>query len=309
MAKSLVSVIIPTYNRAAIVAQAIDSALAQTHQALQVIVVDDGSSDNTAEMLRTKYGSSISLISKPNGGVSTARNTGIDAAAGDYIAYLDSDDLWDKERVERMLDALPRAEGAPVFAFCDFRRSTLDNRTDAYGKTNTQIFPLIFDYFSSLGGALYTTDPEGAFMNAVNGYPFFPSTFLLGRDLHTHYRWDPAVKYGEDFNFVTKISRFAKFYYVDEVLVTVRMHDGNKSMNHGVKIPSYIKTLNMIAASHSDDRRKLSACQRAMNRAYEDLALHYFRTGAAARGLAYFVRAKFLDGATTRRIRRLFGSA
>jgi glycosyltransferase involved in cell wall biosynthesis len=307
MPQPLVSVVIPTYNRSAIVADAIDSALAQTYPRLQVIVVDDGSTDATVELVTKKYGSSIVLVSKPNGGVSTARNTGIEAASGEYIAYLDSDDLWDTQKVERMLEKLPAPGGTPMFAFSDFKRATLDNNTDAYGKTNTQIFPLIFDHFSPVSPGVYTSDAEGAFMNAVDGYPFFPSTFVLTRNLHTHYRWDPAVKFGEDFNFVTKISRFAKFYYVDEPLVTVRMHAGNKSMNHAAKIPSFIKTLHMIAASQVGERQKLRACQRAMNRAYEELAMHHFRGGSTAQGLYFMLRAKFLDGATTRRLRRLLG--
>lgn len=307
MVKPLVSVVIPTYNRCAIVADAVDSALAQTYAQLQVVVVDDGSTDATCELLAKKYGSRIVLVSKPNGGVSTARNMGIDAAAGEYIAYLDSDDLWDEHKVERMMELMPARGAAPVFAFSDFKRATLDNDTAAYGKTNTQIFPGIFDYYSKLGPGVFGADAEGAFLNAVEGYPFFPSTFVVSRDLHTHYRWDPAVKFGEDFNFVTKVSRFASFYYIDEPLVTVRMHAGNKSMNHAAKIPLFIKTLNTIAASHGDDKRKLRASQRAMSRAYEDLAYHNFRSGASGQGLLYLLRAKFFDGATTRRLRRLLG--
>ncbi len=89
----LVSVIIPTYNRSRLVCQAIDSGLAQTHPAVEVIVIDDGSTDDTAERLAT-YGARIRVIRQPNAGVCAARNNGMAAARGDYIALLDSDDHW-----------------------------------------------------------------------------------------------------------------------------------------------------------------------------------------------------------------------
>ena len=88
-----VSVIIPTYNRARFVGEAIESALAQTYRNMEVIVIDDGSTDNTQDVLK-KYEGRICSISQNNAGVSSARNTGIKAASGDWIAFLDSDDVW-----------------------------------------------------------------------------------------------------------------------------------------------------------------------------------------------------------------------
>ena len=88
-----VSVILPTYNRSWIVGQAIDSVLDQDYANLEVIVVDDGSTDDTSRLLAT-YADRISVIGQENRGVSAARNTGIRAAAGELIALLDSDDTW-----------------------------------------------------------------------------------------------------------------------------------------------------------------------------------------------------------------------
>jgi len=87
-----VSVIIPTYNHGRFVAQAVESALAQTYRDLQVIVVDDGSTDHTQAML-SGYGTRIHTITQENRGVSAARNAGILAAQGDYFVFLDADDL------------------------------------------------------------------------------------------------------------------------------------------------------------------------------------------------------------------------
>jgi glycosyltransferase involved in cell wall biosynthesis len=91
--KPLVSVIIPTYNRGWIVQEAIESVLAQDFADYELIVVDDGSDDNTPAVL-AGYGRAITVLHQSNSGVSTARNAGVAAASGQLIAFLDSDDLW-----------------------------------------------------------------------------------------------------------------------------------------------------------------------------------------------------------------------
>ncbi len=112
MSAPLVSVIIPTYNRAETVRRSIDSALAQSYRPLEVIVVDDGSTDSTREVLET-YGDRIRPIYQPNGGPSVARNTGAAGAQGEFIAFLDSDDTWKPEKIARQV-ALMLAGGEKV---------------------------------------------------------------------------------------------------------------------------------------------------------------------------------------------------
>ena len=98
-----VSVIIPTYNRAALVKEAVASVLAQTWREFELIVVDDGSTDDTPEAL-APYASRIRLLRRENrGGVSAARNAGMAAARGEWLAFLDSDDLWLPEKLARQM--------------------------------------------------------------------------------------------------------------------------------------------------------------------------------------------------------------
>ena len=99
----LISVIIPTYNRGWIVCEAIDSVLAQDYKSVELIVVDDGSTDTTPLLLK-RYQSRIIVIEQVNKGVSAARNAGIRHANGEYIALLDSDDLWDKKKLSVQMD-------------------------------------------------------------------------------------------------------------------------------------------------------------------------------------------------------------
>ena len=92
--KPVVSVVIPTCNRRPMVREAIDSVLAQSLSAFELIVVDDGSEDGTSAELRARYGSSVRVLSQTRSGVAAARNRGVRYSSGDYLAFLDSDDLW-----------------------------------------------------------------------------------------------------------------------------------------------------------------------------------------------------------------------
>jgi glycosyltransferase involved in cell wall biosynthesis len=98
----IVSIVIPTYNRAWTLSQAIDSVLNQAYCNRELIVVDDGSTDHTKALLAT-YGEKIKIILQENRGVSAARNRGIEMASGEYIALLDSDDIWLPEKIESQI--------------------------------------------------------------------------------------------------------------------------------------------------------------------------------------------------------------
>lgn len=102
MSTSLVSIIVPTFNRAYCIDNTIKSALSQTYDHLELIVIDDGSSDGTADLIRRKYGADprVRYVFQSNGGVSNARNHGIRIAQGEFIALLDSDDIWEPWKLE-----------------------------------------------------------------------------------------------------------------------------------------------------------------------------------------------------------------
>lgn len=112
-----ISVIVPTYNRQASLARALDSVLAQTRPAEEIIVVDDGSTDATAEMVRQRY-PQVRYFHQTNRGVSAARNHGIARARGEWIALLDSDDQWLPEKLAVQIQHLQRHPGHPL-CHCD----------------------------------------------------------------------------------------------------------------------------------------------------------------------------------------------
>jgi glycosyltransferase involved in cell wall biosynthesis len=149
--KALVTVIIPTYNRAMLVSRAVESALGQTYPNKQIIVVDDGSTDNTAAVVRRYAG--VEYVYRPNGGQAAARSTGLDAARGVYIANLDSDDVWEPVFLERCVDSLEALQ--LDFVFANWYQQWADGRIADYfsefsylqpylaGRTDS---PMLFSY-------------------------------------------------------------------------------------------------------------------------------------------------------------------
>lgn len=107
MAHPQISVIIPTYNRAAYILEAVESAMRQTCKADEIIVVDDGSTDETARIL-APLALQIRYLHQQNRGVGAARNAGAAVARGEYLAFLDSDDIWIEDKLERQIEAFRR---------------------------------------------------------------------------------------------------------------------------------------------------------------------------------------------------------
>ncbi|MBL1140686.1 MAG: glycosyltransferase family 2 protein [Proteobacteria bacterium] len=118
-----ISVIIPTYNRASVLPGAIDSVLAQSHAADEIIIVDDGSTDETQQLIESRY-PQIKLISQTNQGVSAARNNGIKIAQGNWICLLDSDDIWLENKLEKQIEALNKN---PDYLICHTNETWIRN--------------------------------------------------------------------------------------------------------------------------------------------------------------------------------------
>ena len=121
ISERLISVIVPAFNAAVTVEQTLESIRAQTHANLQILVVDDGSCDGTADVVRRLAADPrVQLIRQPNAGVAAARNRGLEAAQGDLVALCDADDLWSPTKLEQQLQALDAQAGSPALCYCGF---------------------------------------------------------------------------------------------------------------------------------------------------------------------------------------------
>lgn len=249
------SVIIPAYNRSDMAAEAVASVLAQSFDDFEIIVVDDGSTDGTVDALQGRFGNLVQVVTQPNGGVSRARNLGVSLAAGRYIAYLDSDDLWEPDKLAVFYGAIKSSGAEAAFYFSDFRRFEMA-AGEFYPSSNTELYPRIFDHFEVGSDGYYRASSLEAFKCVLNDYPFFPSTFVLSRSIHDHIRWDPTVRYSEDFNLVAKISDLYPLIYIHQKLSVVRMHASNKSANRYGKLASHFATLKATEARVYEDPEK-----------------------------------------------------
>ena len=211
MNEPTVSVIIPTYNRLGLVEQAIDSALGQTFRDLEIIVVDDGSSDGTGAALERKYRDQIIYRRQENQGESAARNHGISIAKGKYIAFLDSDDIWCPEKLAIQVSTLedPHHEGAVVAYssawMIDENGDTIQSGPIGRWKT---------------GQRLELNDlTEGPRMYGP------PSNMLIRtRELREAGGFDPSIQFGEDWDLVIRLRSKGRFVFIDQPLYYYRVH-------------------------------------------------------------------------------------
>ncbi|WP_349773949.1 glycosyltransferase family 2 protein [Mameliella alba] len=217
-----VSVIIPVYNGAAFVELTILSASRQTHENLEIIVVDDGSTDATPDILRELASrmDNLRVITIPNGGVANARNVGTRASAADYVAYLDADDLWHPTKIARQVAALERHKGDPDWAACYALFRTINTHGEVRGDG------LVHD----ARGAIF---PSHLVVNHVgNG-----SSLLVRREAALEVGgFDPSYAQNgiggcEDRDFQLRLLRRYKMEVVREYLVGYRIYAGNMSSN------------------------------------------------------------------------------
>lgn len=137
-----VSVIIPTFNRGWVIKEAIDSVLNQTFGSFELIVVDDGSTDNTLDIL-AEYKDRITLIKQRNRGVSAARNRGVDSASSKFIAFLDSDDLWLPQKLKRQIEFF---DSNPEALICQTEETWIrDGVRVNPGKRHRKVSGMIFE--------------------------------------------------------------------------------------------------------------------------------------------------------------------
>ena len=216
-----VSALIPTYNRRTQVLRAIDSVFAQTMPVDEIIVVDDGSTDGSAEAIRSQYGSRVKLLQQKNAGVSAARNLGIGEARGEWIAFLDSDDVWMPTKIERQFEALAAlGEG---FGLC-FTDCVFDGNPDM----KLSAFQLVGLVNVPQFGPL--EDPVKFVL--ADRMPFWTQSLLVRRELlEGADGFDHALVLREDVDVLFRLSFRTKFCFTSEPLVRI---DRNPSRSVGL---------------------------------------------------------------------------
>lgn len=231
----MVSVVIPTYNRASIVSMAIDSVLAQTYRDLEVIVVDDGSTDETPALLAA-YGDRIRVLRQENAGPAIARNRGIAAARGELVAFLDSDDTWLPRKLERQVALLDRVGDAVPCCLCNCQVQYQDGST-------TSTFT-IADTIPSCA--------EGVWLNPaavlLTRFVLFNQAVLIRRSaLEQAGAFDEKLRFAEDYDLPLRLALAGPWAILADNLVIYHAssHDSwaARALREGVRLHEDLLTM------------------------------------------------------------------
>jgi glycosyltransferase involved in cell wall biosynthesis len=265
----LVSVVIPTHNRAHYITEAIDSVLAQTYPQVEIIVIDDGSTDNTRDVVLA-YGNRVRYIHQPNfnQGPAAALNRGIRDARGTYIALLDDDDVWQRDKLALQIPVL---EQDPALGF--------------------------------LGTDLYITDASGRIVSRWGKPPEVPATFaglidynMLGNSsvvirktvVDSVGGFDANLRTTQDYDLWLRMAKVARFACLGVPTTLWRIHGNNKHMNKVQKLEDRIR----IFTRHGN-LDHLSFVQRRVRMAklYYEYAEHFQGMGLFGRAVRTYLRA------------------
>lgn len=208
-----VSVIIPAYRAEQTIGRAIDSVLGQSHPAHEIIVVDDGSPDRQAEVV-AGYGKSVRLIRQINGKTAQARNTGIDAATGELIAFLDADDYWEPSKLERQLTIMRHFPHVGMVAGAFFEEEP--------GRARKQGFPLGRQFLDR------TTSARGAKAFRLASR-IWTGTVMVRRDVLGTERFVSGLEPAEDRDLWVRLVLQTPIYLLSEPLATAVLIPGSIS--------------------------------------------------------------------------------
>lgn len=213
----MISVVIPLYNKEISIWDTVNSVLAQSYTDFELVIVNDGSKDNSLEVVKDFSDPRIVVLDKPNGGVSSARNQGILSAKNEYIAFLDGDDIWHPQHLEILAEAMLKNDAADVGGV-----------GSGFYKSNSKIFDAekfqksspvkIADYFAFMSSPL----------------PRFNSSTLLvkkSKVMETGL-FDENLKYGEDVKFWYSLFSRYSLLYVDTVTAIYFIAAENRSVHY-----------------------------------------------------------------------------
>lgn len=233
----LVSVIIPTYNSANYIKEALESVFEQTFQDFEIIVIDDGSTDGTGEILK-KYGDRIRSLFQDNSGPASARNKGIRIARGRYIAFLDADDIWLPLKLEKQVGLFHQREylGMVTTGVCSF---------DEKG---------VFGFSTNKRETLMRGDiARNIFLRSNVGTP----TVMVRKEVFDKIGlFEENIRQAEDDNMWIRIASHYDVELIDEALTKVRNHPQRMTLNKSELLESVLTNIQLLRTKYGETVKK-----------------------------------------------------
>ena len=212
MRNGLVSVVIPTRDRSWCLPEAIESVLAQSYKDVEIIVIDDGSRDDTRKVV-SRYGGKLRYYYQENKGVVSARNRGLSEARGEYVAFLDDDDLWAPGMLERAVSAFRSSEGDTGVVYVGYRYLLRDG--DKSRPLDRKVKCFSGDVFERL---------------IMGNFIPLPSAVIKRECLEKAGGFDERIGWYEDWELFLRLSLHGyRFLFIDEPLLYIRIHGSNRS--------------------------------------------------------------------------------
>lgn len=288
----LVSILIPAFNSGNFIQETLESVLAQTFPNIEIIVVDDGSTDDTRQKVLA-FGERIKYIYQPNGGIASARNRGMALARGQLVALLDADDICHPDRIAIQVDFLQKKTdiilcGADFSAFNSSGHVSDSYINNYYGiiRSTAGGIEQLYDEKRSLDtsqspwvvnnsrevkiyyGYIYNKIVWGNFIH--------PPTVMLRRSVAERVgSFDEKLFFACDYDWLIRVSRLGRIGYIERPLLKYRLHLGQSSSHHNIE-PAILETIAVMDKIRCDDEKFYQAnwqrFQRRLGHLYLELA-------------------------------------
>jgi glycosyltransferase involved in cell wall biosynthesis len=270
-----ISVIIPTYNRSLLIRETIDSVLEQTFTNWELIIVDDGSTDNTIELINSIQDPRIRVLSVPHcGNIAMLRNIGVQNSSGNWISFLDSDDIWVPQKLQIQLNALQKNANKWSYGGFELMNETSITIPTKYGS-----------YHSFSGWIVRKIITYEATANI--------SSVMLARKLFDEvggFNVDPKLFCREDYEFVLRLALYAEAIAIDAVLARIRDHK-NRTTNTIINGPESTANVYKYFYKICDDKDLKQLVKQQYARHLAEAAEKNLSKKKYLRAIKYFAKA------------------